>query len=162
MTLLLPSLPALPHLAPRSSSCLLGEPRPGGAGRLRSLPLTTATLSLPMAQSLTWQEFPFSSCPWMPGLRCIIQCVLSASLLPTCPPPPPLSNSDSVLSSLRTWVLRIVRAGPARSPLLCSTCLSTLAAFSAFVPSFKQCLRLSANHPRFFRDKVAGCFPPPP
>lgn len=106
MTLLLPSLPALPHLALSSSICPLGEPQPGGAHGLRSLLLTTAMLSLPMAHSLTWQEFPFSSCPWMPRPCCTIQCAHSQPLcFQPAPPPPPLSNSDSVLSSLRTCVL---------------------------------------------------------
>lgn len=139
MTLLLPSLPALPHLAPCSSIFPLSEPQPGGASRLRSLPQKTAKLSLPMAHSLTWQEFPFSSCPRMPRLH-HPWCTLS--LLPSSLPPPPLSNSDSVLSSLRTWVLpRVTSRGPpgflaahgpcrVRSLLLYSTCLSTLAAFS--------------------------------
>lgn len=123
-------------------------------------------LSLPMAHSLTWQEFPFSGCPWTPRL-CHPTCMLSFSpSSPVFPHPPTLTWSSQASEPRSFQELRGLLAAHSlhrTSPTTALTCLPTLANFSAslFVPAFKQWpgSLCSANHPRFFGEKVAGFFP---
>lgn len=158
MTLLLPRLPALPHLAPHSSIYPLGEPQPGGTSRLRSLLLMTAMLSLPVAHSLTWQEFPFSSCPWMPRLHHPV-CTLSLSPSSPSPPTPPTPIQSSRASEhgfFQEWRaswLPTACAGPARHSSIQLAFPPWQLSQVLFLPSFKQCLCSPANSPGSLETK---------
>lgn len=98
MTLLVFSLPALLHLAPHSPTYPLGEPQPGGASQLRSLPEDNHAVSAN-------GSFPDLAGIPLLGLPMDAQAVPShvhAQLLSFQPCFSPPSNPDLVLSGLRT------------------------------------------------------------
>lgn len=102
--------------------------------------------------SLTWQEFPFSSCLWMPRLchpACVVSFSPSSPALPTSPSPTRSSLASDVGSFReQRGLLSVWSLHRTTSPLLRSTCLSALAASSAPLPP----LLSSASYPMFCKS----------